>query len=142
MEEGTMTVATDIFTLRYRQLMNKFPLRPILTKKDANAATEILDKLFPKDSYEDPGEEAYVIVLARLLADYEEKHEPPPDKLSGLRALQYLVDEHGIKQSELSKLLGISQAAVSMILRGERPITAEHARRLGKRFKLDPGTFL
>jgi antitoxin component HigA of HigAB toxin-antitoxin module len=83
-----------------------------------------------------------VIVLARLLADYEEKHEPLPDKLGGLRALRCLVDEHRIKQTELAQLLGVTKAAVSMILSGERPITADHARRLGKRFKLNPGAFL
>jgi len=29
-----------------------------------------------------------------------------------------------------------------MLLRGDRNITAEHARALGKHFKLDPGAFL
>jgi antitoxin component HigA of HigAB toxin-antitoxin module len=29
-----------------------------------------------------------------------------------------------------------------MILRGERSITAEHARKLGTRFGLDPGAFI
>jgi hypothetical protein len=29
-----------------------------------------------------------------------------------------------------------------MLLRGDRNITAEHARTLGKHFKLDPGAFL
>jgi hypothetical protein len=43
-----MTDTKDIFTSRYRQLIRKFPLRPILTKKEADAATEILNKLFPK----------------------------------------------------------------------------------------------
>jgi plasmid maintenance system antidote protein VapI len=45
-------------------------------------------------------------------------------------------------QSELGKLLGIGPSAVSMIFSGSRPITADHARRLGKRFCVDPGLFL
>jgi HTH-type transcriptional regulator/antitoxin HigA len=137
-----MTMTSDeIYTPMYRKLIREFPLRAIHTKKDADAATVILDKRF-RQEFDDPGEEAYVVALATLLADYEDHYDPTPDMATGLDVLQHLVEENKIKQAELSKLLGVRQSAISMILNGERPITAEHARRLGKRFNLDPGVFL
>lgn len=47
-----------------------------------------------------------------------------------------------MKQTDLAKLLKISASAVSMILSGNRPITANHARTLGKHFGLSPAAFL
>ena len=134
-------IHTTLFTPRYRELIRAFPLRQIRTKSEAQAATRILDELFPKD-LADAGEEAYVRALAVLLADYEEKREQDIGPRAGVHALEYLMEEHGVEQAEIAKLLGISQPAVSMILRGERPITAEHARRLGKRFRVGGGVFL
>jgi HTH-type transcriptional regulator/antitoxin HigA len=121
--------------------MHEFPLREIKNKRDEAAATEILDRLV-RDHYDDPGEEAYVSVLLNLVVAYEAKNEPPRDERSGLAALLYLVEEQKIRQSELAAILGVTQAAVSMILRGERQITADHARKLGKRFGMEPGTFI
>ena len=135
------TAISDVYSSRYRQLIREFPLREIRTKKDAETATEILDRLF-SDRYSDKGEAAYVFVLAKLVEDYENKYDPTPDAATGLDILRSLVEENSIKQNELAELLGIGQSAVSMILSGERPLTAEHARRLGKRFGLNPGTFI
>jgi len=135
------TTAREIYTPLYRKLIREFPLRALHTKKEADAATAILDKRF-RQEFDDPGEEAYIVVLANLLADYEERYDPTPDTATGLDVLRMFVEEHKLKQAELAELLGVGQSAVSMILNGERPITAEHARRLGKRFKLDPGAFL
>ena len=135
------TAISDVYSSRYRQLIREFPLREIRTKKDAETATEILDRLF-SDRYSNKGEAAYVFVLAKLVEDYENKHDPTPDAATGLDILRSLVEENSIKQNELAELLGIGQSAVSMILSGERPLTAEHARRLGKRFGLNPGTFI
>lgn len=134
-------VAPAVYSNRYRQLIRLFPLRPLRTKADAQAATRILNRLF-RDRYKDEGEAAYVYVLAGLLEDYERRHDPTPDTASGLDMLRYLIEEHSIKQADLVDLLEIGQSAVSMILGGHRPITADHARRLGKRFKIDPGAFL
>jgi HTH-type transcriptional regulator/antitoxin HigA len=121
--------------------MREFPLRPLRTKKDAEAATKILDRLFRED-YDDPGEEAYVYFLSLAMMEYEERYDPTPQTSSGLDILKFIIQENNMTQAQLGELLGISQGAASMILKGERQITAEHARRLGKRFKLDPGAFI
>jgi HTH-type transcriptional regulator/antitoxin HigA len=142
METAFMTLVTEsILTRRYRDLQRAFPLRSIKTKKEAEQATAILDARF-NDSYDDPGEEAYILALADLLYIYEEKRDPFKSTATGSDVLKHLVEENGIKQSELSRLLDVGQSAVSQILNGAKPITAEHARRLGKRFNLNPGVFL
>jgi plasmid maintenance system antidote protein VapI len=47
-----------------------------------------------------------------------------------------------MSQVQLAKLLGIGPSAASMILSGDRPITADHARKLAKHFTLSPAAFL
>lgn len=137
-----MTTATSrIFSDRYLQLMRRFPLREIRTKKDADAATKVLDRLF-REKHDDPGEEAYVHFLTKALEEYEDRHERVPDTATGLDVLRHMMDEHDMKQVELAELLGIGPSAVSMILSAHRPITADHARKLGKRFHVEPGLFI
>jgi HTH-type transcriptional regulator / antitoxin HigA len=137
-----MTAANSIlYTHKYHRLMREFPLRPLRNKKEAAAATAILDRLF-RERYDDAGEEAYVLVLADLLQDYEDKNDPTPDTATGLDVLKHLLAEHGMTQADLGKLLGTGQSLVSMILSGDRPVTLEHAKRLGARFHVDPAVFL
>lgn len=137
-----MTLSTaKLYTTRYHDLMREFPLRELRTKKDAQLATAILDRIF-REKYHDEGEEAYAMLLARLLGDYEDKREPVHDTASGRGVLKYLAEENGMTQGELADLLGVGQSLVSMILSGARPITIEHAKRLGSRFHIDPAVFL
>jgi len=53
-----------------------------------------------------------------------------------------LLEEHGINATGLSRLLGASRQLGPMILRGERAITADHARVLGAHFGLPAGAFI
>jgi HTH-type transcriptional regulator/antitoxin HigA len=137
-----MITAKHKISGRYLDLIRQFPLRPIRTKSEANAATKILDCLFGHEDV-DPGEADYVGVLTNLLDVYEREH----DRLyhsdeSGLEVLRELVKQHGMKQSKLAAKLGISAPAVSLIMSGHRPITADHARALGKVFSVEPGAFI
>jgi len=127
---------------RYLELVRRFPLRPLRSRADADAATEILDRLFGRDRA-DRGEDDYVQALALLLSSYEDQNRRGrAAHVSAVEVLQHLASESGMKQTELAAVLGVGPSAASMILRGERPITAEHARRLGRGFKVQPGLFL
>ena len=59
-----------------------------------------------------------------------------------LEMLKHLVEEHEMSGADLSRVLGGSRHLGPMVLRGERSITAEHARKLGKRFGLPAGVFI
>jgi HTH-type transcriptional regulator/antitoxin HigA len=126
---------------RYLALIQKFPLRPISAESQLRQATEILDRLFGRENV-DQGESDYVRVLAGLVEDYESRRHPVQETASGLDVLRHLMDEHQVKQADLAKTLGIGASAVSMILSGDRPITADHARSLAERFGVDAGLFL
>jgi HTH-type transcriptional regulator / antitoxin HigA len=129
-------------TQRYLELIRQFPLRPIRTKGEAAAATAILDKLFGSPDA-DPGQEDYVDVLSDLLDAYEQENEPDyPKEATGIEVLRSLMEERGMNQSTLAGKLGVSAPTISLILSNERPITADHARKLGKIFSVDPGLFI
>lgn len=136
-----MTIATDIFTPKYRKLMEAFPLREIRTVAEMRAATKILDEKFSDTDYEDPGEEQYVRALTVLLGDYEDKHGGP-DEATGLDVLKELMEQHGMKAADLARTLEISQPAVSMVLKGVRRISREQSLALAKVFGLPNGVFL
>lgn len=137
-----MSIAqSNLFTPVYQKLMRDFPLRPITTKKDADAATKILEKRF-RQNFDDPGEEAYVLILADLLADYDEKANPFKNTATAADVLNLLMESNDLTQADIGKLLDISQGAVSMILSGERQLTTEHIRRLAKRFNVSPAVFI
>jgi antitoxin component HigA of HigAB toxin-antitoxin module len=63
-------------------------------------------------------------------------------KVAPLERLKHLIEEHGMTAAELSRVLGVSRQLGPMILRGERSITAEHARALGAKFGVPAGVFI
>lgn len=86
-------------------------------------------------------QEDYFDHLCTLIERYDAGHVKWP-KISGLEMLKYLLENHGMNGADLSRLLGASRQLGPMILRGDREITAEHARALGKHFALSPGVFI
>jgi antitoxin component HigA of HigAB toxin-antitoxin module len=111
--------------------------RPIHDRKTAAEATVVADALagFPLNEEQ----EDYLEAVALFLEEYEGTQAP---RFSGRQLLRHLCEENGLTGSDLSRILGASRLLGSMLLRGDRNITAEHARTLGKHFKLDPGAFL
>jgi len=137
-----MSTTKAKLTERYLELIREFPLRPIRTKAELAAATRILDRLFGRDDA-DSGEADYVDVLSDLVDSYERDNDPNYHaEATGLEVLRSLMEEHDMKQSNLAVKLGISAPAISLIMSGDRPITADHARNLGKIFSVDPGVFI
>ena len=76
--------------------------------------------------------------LGTLIHAYEEQHEPLQES-SGVEALQYLMEEHGLKQSELPEVG--SQGVVSEILNGKRELNVRQIRALAHRFGVAPAVF-
>jgi HTH-type transcriptional regulator/antitoxin HigA len=83
----------------------------------------------------------YFQLLCSLMEAWEAGRVKWPE-VSPLQRLQHLLDEHGMSAADLSRLLGVSRQLGPMILRGERSITAEHARALGAKFGLPAGVFI
>jgi HTH-type transcriptional regulator / antitoxin HigA len=134
---GRKKVAAD----SYMAMIRLFPLRPIRNDAECEAATAILDKYFIRHT-QDSGMEDYVLVLAGLVADYEEKYHPvDTSKVTPLGMLKSLMEANDMTTADLGRLLGNSGLA-SMILHGKRAISKANAKVLGKRFGLNPGVFI
>ena len=77
--------------------------------------------------------------LGTLIQVYEARHHPMPD-CSGAEMLQFLLDEHGLTQSDLPEVG--SQGVVSEILNGKRQLNVRQIRALAKRFHVSPAVFI
>ncbi|HQO02911.1 MAG TPA: helix-turn-helix domain-containing protein [Spirochaetota bacterium] len=74
-----------------------------------------------------------------LIAEYEKEHFPI-ESTTGIEALKYLMEEKGIKQSDL-KEIG-SQGVVSEILNGKRALNVRQIKQLAERFNVSSTVFI
>jgi HTH-type transcriptional regulator/antitoxin HigA len=77
--------------------------------------------------------------LGTVLHVYEEAHHPMPE-CSGAAMLNFLMDEHGLTQSDLPEVG--SQGVVSEVLHGKRELNVRQIRALSKRFNVSPAVFI
>jgi HTH-type transcriptional regulator / antitoxin HigA len=77
--------------------------------------------------------------LGTLIHAYEEEHHPIP-ACSGADVLRFLMEEHGLTQSDLPEIG--SQGVVSEILRGKRELNVRQIRVLATRFHVSPAVFI
>ena len=80
-----------------------------------------------------------VDIVGDLIEDYETEHHPMPD-VTGIQALKFLMEQHGLKQTDLSEIG--SQGVVSEILTGKRDLNIRQIRALSERFGVSPATFV
>lgn len=80
-----------------------------------------------------------VDIVGDLIEDYESEHHPLPD-VTGVQALKFLMEQHGLKQTDLSEIG--SQGVVSEILAGKRDLNVRQIRVLSERFGVSPATFV
>lgn len=117
------------------------PLRPIRSERDYKKAVKAMDELL------DAGAAAESHVLADLVAligefvaEYEERKRHVLPEATGVDALRFLMDRHGLRQSDLPEIG--SQGVVSEILGGKRDLNARQIRALAQRFGVGAATFL
>jgi HTH-type transcriptional regulator / antitoxin HigA len=138
---GAAAVADD-----YLDLVRRFPLRPLRSREDYDAALVVLRALLGRGEKQSlaAGESDYADVLLRLVRDYDERHSAvlaEAKKLTPIDALKTLMDEHGMNTVSLGKIVGGSGQA-SLILNGKRELSKANIRALAARFKVSPALFL
>ncbi len=127
----------------YLALIGNFPLRPLRSERDYNAALAILDTLAvrPEGSL-DPGEQDYLDTLTMLVEAYDrEQHDFASEHPDPLTMLKYVMHESGMTQADLGRLLG-NRALASLILNAHRQLSKSHIRKLASHFKVSPALFL
>ena len=123
----------------FKELVRVWTPRAIHDKVEFESASEIMNALAGHDLNKD--QEDYLETVGILVDEYDRIHNEQPAKASPRAVLQYLLEEHDVSGRELGRILG-NEAVGGFILRGERGITVEQARKLGKHFSVDPSVFL
>jgi len=77
--------------------------------------------------------------LGTLVHAYEEEHYPIPEA-RGTDVLRFLMEEHGLTQSNLPEVG--SQGVVSEILNGKRELNVRQIRALAGRFNVSAAVFV
>ena len=115
-------------------------LSTLHTEEQYRKTVILLDRLIDEVcEKEDSLIESLIETLWTLIKDYEDRNiqEPEDDPIG---CLQYLMEEHNLKQSDLRELG--SQGVVSEILHGKRQLNIRQIQALSKRFKVSPAVFM
>jgi HTH-type transcriptional regulator/antitoxin HigA len=127
---------------KYMQLVKTFPLLPVTNKAQHQAAKAIIAELALRDAQLSSSEIGYGKVLVQIVQNYErETLQGFFEDVSGNEALQYLLDEHGLKQTEVAEIAGVSKQNIHDFLKGRRSLPREARIRLARHFRLQAGVF-
>jgi len=119
---------------------NISPLLSIRNEREYDAAVERMNELLDEIGT-DENHPLYSLLdtLGTLIEAYEEDHHAIPDA-NGADVLRFIMDEHGLTQSELPEVG--SQGVVSEVLNGKRELNVRQIRALTKRFKVSASVFV
>ena len=124
------------------ELIRQLPLRPIRSRLQYAEAAKVLDALVMREDL-DADEQDYLEVLENLIEAYDDRHAGPAfGDVSPAQILKSLIEQAPMTARDVAKLLGVTEALVSMILAGKRNITVAQARILAERFKVGFACFL
>jgi HTH-type transcriptional regulator/antitoxin HigA len=116
------------------------PLLSIRNEHEYDLAIEHLNRLLDEiGSNEQHPLYTLLDTLGTLIHAYEEEHHPLPE-CSGVDMLRFLMEEHGLTQSDLPEVG--SQGVVSDLLRGKRELNIRQIRALATRFHVSPSVFI
>lgn len=126
----------------YGKLLMKTLPGVIETEKENEQALAVVERLMDKgEEHLSPEEDRLVRLLVILIEDFEDKEYPMGELATPIDTLKSLIAEHNLKQNDMVEIFG-SQGVVSEVLSGKRGISANHAKRLAKRFNLPVDIFI
>lgn len=109
-------------------------------EKDYNNLVNLLDSLIDEvGNNESHPLYSLMETIGSLIETYESQNYPDMEG-DPINALKALMEEHGLKQSDLTKI-GI-QGVVSEILSGKRQLNVRQLKLLSERFKVSPVVFV
>lgn len=129
----------------YQKLIEIWPaissiLYPPQTEEDLDKLIELSDYLMDQTG----GDESHPLmglldVAGTLISDYERRNIPEPEG-TPIGCLKYLMEEHGLKQKDLTELG--SPGVISEILSGKREFNKRQIKALSQRFGCSPAIFI
>lgn len=116
------------------------PYLSISNEADYDRAVEQMNELIDiVGTNEDDPLYEFLDTLGTIIHAYEEKNFPMP-AVNGAEVLEYLMEEHGLRQVDLSEVG--SQGVLSEILNGKRELNVRQIRALARRFGVSPTVFI
>ncbi len=96
---------------KYLALVRKFPLRPIRSEEENEAALAVLGSLAERQREGPlaPEEHDYIAVLAKLIEEFEST-QYPRGPVSGAVMLAHLIEDRGISQARLAADTGTAES--------------------------------
>jgi HTH-type transcriptional regulator/antitoxin HigA len=125
---------------RYLDLIRQFPLRPLRSADDLNAAVAVIDTLVDRPKLTTP-ERDYLDVLSDLVEAYEAA-AVPMRAVGDAELLQFLIEQKGVTQNAAANGAGIAESTISEVLAGKRKLNRSQIAKLAHYFHVEPGTFL
>jgi len=109
-------------------------------EKDYSYLVNLLDSLIDEvGNNESHPLSSLMETIGSLIETYESQNYPDIEG-NPINALRTLMEEHGLKQSDLPEIG--SQGVVSEILSGKRQLNVRQLKLLSKRFKVSPVVFV
>ena len=124
---------------RYLELVRRFPLRPLRTDADLDAAVAVADGLLDQDRLSD-AEQDYLDVLGDLIEAYEAE-AVPIRPVGDADMLRFLIENRGTTQAAVAKQAGIAESTISEVLAGKRTLNRNQIGKLARYFHVEPGAF-
>jgi len=124
----------------YAELVKLFMPRPLHDEVDYRNAVSVLDAMAGFEMNAD--QEDYFVAISTFVEKYEsQRHAIEGAKLAPVELVRSLMDEHGMSESDLGRLLG-DRSLGHRILSGQRELSKTHIRILAEHFSLDPAALL
>ena len=124
---------------RYLELVRRFPLRPIRTNADLDAAVAVVDSLIDQDELSPP-EQDYLDVLGDLIETFEDE-AVPMRSVGDADMLRFLIENKGTTQAAVAKQVRIPESTISEVLAGKRKLNRKQIGKLARYFHVEPGAF-
>lgn len=125
---------------RYLALVRRFPLRPLRTDADLDAAVAVIDELIDRPKLTPP-ERDYLDVLADLVEAFEAEAVPIAP-VGDAELLRFLIEQKNVTQAAVATGAGIAESTISEVLAGKRKLNRTQIGKLGRFFHVEPGIFL
>ena len=136
----TTTLTHDDIPASYAELAGLLMPRPLHDDVEYRNALAVLDAMAGFEMNAD--QEDYFDAIATFVEKYEATHHAIDDpKMTPVELLRSLMDEHGMTESDLGRLLG-DRSLGHRILTGERELSKTHIRILAAHFSLNLAVLL
>jgi HTH-type transcriptional regulator/antitoxin HigA len=133
-------MSLDVHELQgYSDLLRAFEPRPVQNEKEAVAMSELIDALTDLPRLTE-GQREFVGLLGGLLHEWEAEHYEPIE-VSAQEIVLSLLEDNGLRQTNLVGPVFPSRSAVSDFVAGRRPLSYERVARLAEFFHVSPAVF-